>query len=152
MPVTGPPPQRHPARYFTGPKGTSRVNRGLLGSAVTGTLLALLCACGSPSTPSTGHSGITGVVVAGPQCPVEVIGHPCPPLPISATVIVTDPLGEVTTFTSDADGQFRIDLPPGTYELTTPSGNHPQLLQPVNVTVAAGTYTRVRLLLDTGIR
>jgi Carboxypeptidase regulatory-like domain len=126
--------------------------RRLLGCAVTSTLVTLLCACGTPSTPSTGHSGIAGVVVAGPQCPAEVIGHPCPPKPISATVTVTGPSGEVTTFTSDADGRFRIDLPPGTYELTTQGGNHPQLLQPVKVTVAAGTYTRVRLLLDTGIR
>jgi hypothetical protein len=115
--------------------------------------LVVLSGCGGHSAPTSRDSGITGTVVAGPQCPVEVIGHPCPPRPVSATVTVEDQAGRtMTTFTSDEQGGFRVALPPGRYRLITQRANQPQLMQPVDVTVAAGTYTRIRLFLDTGIR
>jgi hypothetical protein len=122
--------------------------------AVAGAALVVLAACGSigPSG-SQRKSGIEGVAVAGPQCPVEVVGSPCPARPVSVTLTVIDSAGGVvTTFTTSADGRFQVELTPGTYMLATRVKNGPQLLRPVTVNVKDGAYTEVRLFLDTGIR
>jgi hypothetical protein len=111
-------------------------------------------ACGTIQ-PSESHAnnGIEGQAMAAPQCPVEVVGSPCPPRPVSVAVTVVTTTGSVvTTFTTAADGRFQVSLAPGTYLLSTRVANGPQLLRPVTVTVKYGTYTEVNLLLDTGIR
>lgn len=127
--------------------------RGHAGSAIIAAILMLSCACGVHSSSFTGQNGITGIVLAGPQCPAEVIGRSCPPRAVSARVTVTNQLGRnIATFTSDTHGHFRVRLAPGTYELITTQTHQPQLLRPVRVTVKRGRYTRLRLLLDTGIR
>ena len=114
------------------------------------------CGPGTPadsSAPPAVDSGITGVTVAGPQCPVQVAGQPCPPKLVSAHVVVEDAAGrQLTAFMSDAQGRYRVALPPGEYVLV--SGNDPggPLLKPVQVTVVAGRYMDLQLMLDTGIR
>jgi len=129
------------------------VNRRIYSCAIIVAVMAVVGACRGPSRPSAEESGITGIVVAGPQCPVEVIGHTCPPRPVSATITVTDQSGKtISTFRSTPDGQFRVRLAPGTYRLVTVQANQPQLLHPVAVTVAYRRYTQLRLFLDTGIR
>jgi Prealbumin-like fold domain len=57
-------------------------------------------------------------------------------------------------FTSASDGSFRLALPPGTYRLEEVVANPgaPPSLKPVTITVSSGTYSRVVLLFDTGIR
>jgi hypothetical protein len=124
------------------------------GWVIAAVLMALLTACdGGGSSSPIEQSGIVGIVVAGPQCPVEVIGHPCPPRPVSATVTVLAESGQtVATFTSDTQGRFQVGLPPGAYKLVTRKVHQPQLLHPVRVTVESGTQTQLRLFLDTGIR
>jgi hypothetical protein len=125
---------------------------------LSGVTLVLLGGCPGVLIPSNLDSGITGTVLAGPQCPV--IGPnsrpECNDKPLVATIIVrTADLGlEVTRFTSDANGQFRVPLYPGTYELDPqpvsstgfPIG-HPQTVQ-----VVAGQFTDVTIDYDTGIR
>ena len=121
-------------------------------------VLLSLSACG-PATPGDSSappaldSGISGLTVAGPQCPVQVAGQPCPPKPVSAHVVVQDATGhELATFASDAQGRYRVALPPGDYVLA--SGGDPgfPFLKPVQVTVVAGRYVELQLMLDTGIR
>jgi hypothetical protein len=120
-------------------------------------MLVLLTACAT-RTPAPGSStsgldsGITGTAVAGPQCPVERPGSPCPPRPVSADITVRDGSGvQVTIFTTAVDGTFRVPLPPGTYTLLT-TGVALPLLQPQQVSVESGRFTEVMLELDTGIR
>jgi hypothetical protein len=98
-------------------------------------------------------SGISGLTVAGPQCPVQVAGQPCPPKPVSAHVAVQDAAGhELATFVSDAQGRYRVALPPGDYVLVSGGDSGLPFLKPVQVMVVAGRYVELQLMLDTGIR
>ena len=135
---------------------TSSRLTAVLGLAVAVLLSLAGCGPGTPadsSTPQAVDSGIAGVTVAGPQCPVQVAGQPCPPKPVSAHVVVEDAAGrQLAAFMSDAQGRYRVALPPGEYVLV--SGNDPggPLLKPVQVTVVGGRYVDLQLMLDTGIR
>jgi hypothetical protein len=116
-----------------------------------------LAGCGPATTtnasaPPALDSGISGLTVAGPQCPVQIAGQPCPPKPVSARVVVEDAAGhQLTAFTSDPQGRFRFALPPGNYVLVSNDPGGP-LLKPVQVTVVAGRYGEIQLMFDTGIR
>jgi hypothetical protein len=116
----------------------------------------------SPNTPPTG-TGITGQVVAGPQCPVQPAPGPstsppdtrCADRPVQATVQVSDAAtGRVlATVRTSPDGRYRIPLPPGHYQvqvLNPPSELGARPAPPVEVTVTG--MAEVRLFVDTGIR
>jgi hypothetical protein len=127
-----------------------------LGLALAAVLIVSGCGTATPSASSSDSSapdsGISGVTVAGPQCPVQIAGQPCPPRPVSVRVVVQDlARHEVATFNSDDQGRFRVRLPAGDYLLVT-TDPHGPLLKPEHVTVVAGRYTELSLLLDTGIR
>ncbi len=109
-------------------------------------------------TPITvGRTGVGGIAVAGPVCPVET--NPpdpaCAPRPVAgATVIGRDSTGvEVARTVTEADGSFFIALPPGTYLL------EPQPVDGLLGTadsqtgvVTDGHTTTINLDYDTGIR
>jgi hypothetical protein len=112
----------------------------------------------SPGPAASGDAGATGLritVAAGPTCPVEQVGKPCPPHPVAGAVIVIrdsngNQKGEVR---SGPDGMAVVDLPAGEYVL------EPQPVQgmmggasPMNVTVGDGGPTEVTIVYDTGIR
>jgi len=66
-------------------------------------------------------SGVSGMVTAGPTCPV-VTDPPdpsCADRPVEGAVLVVTTLAgvEVDRTTSDAHGRFALSLPPGTYRL-----------------------------------
>jgi hypothetical protein len=153
----------------SGTRAHRRSGRGWLGTI----LIVLLAACsaasnrglGSPPTGSSlappsiatatdGPSGIEGVAVADPQCPIVEPGAACPPAPVSREVAVVAEDGrELTRFRSADDGSFRVSLPPGAYTLReVVAGGQPPSLKPVSVTVPPGDYVHVVLLFDTGIR
>ncbi|MFD7444636.1 carboxypeptidase-like regulatory domain-containing protein [Streptomyces sp. NPDC059909] len=126
-------------------------------------LVALTTGCGnspavrSSSSPTLPASGVVGVVVLYPVCPVESVPaeggeNPCRAVPTEATVRVRDASDAlVATVSSGHDGRFRASLRPGTYvlEATAPGsvGCHP-----IGVTVPPGTYADVTVRCDTGIR
>ncbi|HZB01237.1 MAG TPA: carboxypeptidase-like regulatory domain-containing protein [Actinomycetota bacterium] len=111
-----------------------------------------LAACGGQGE-GDGSSGIRGRALAGPQCPVEIAGSPCPDLPFEGTVIATNvATGDVATVQTDADGRFRLSLPPGTYEVSIVSESPPPTAKPQTVQVEPGTFTAITLAVDTGIR
>lgn len=127
-----------------------------LSLCVIGGLLSSVAGCGATHSggdqPPRQFGTLRGIAVAGPQCPVEMAGHPCPPKPAAVEITVTDPAGKVvTTFRSGIDGKFSVQLPLGTYTLTSRQPRAPYLT-PVTVRVSAGSDTELRLLLDTGIR
>ena len=98
-------------------------------------------------------SGVGGRALAGPQCPVEVEGSPCPDLPWQGVVVATDEAsGEETSVTTDTDGRFELALEPGTYEVTIDAGSAPPFAESQTVTVEAGSYTEIVVSVDTGIR
>jgi hypothetical protein len=118
-----------------------------------------LAGCGAQDPgAAAGPSGVAGRVHLGPQCPVETEGDPCEDKPAAsarvtvATQLAGDPHagGEVVArTTTDADGTFRVAVPPGTYVVTAQAGMSCDL---TNVRVTSGAYAKVDTLCDTGIR
>ena len=117
-------------------------------------VFSLAAACGSddllgPDAPQ----GIDGLVLIGPQCPVQSEENPCPDLPYEATVDVRTQAGDlVTRVRSGSDGTFRIGLRAGSYRLVPESGDPFPVAQEQTVEVEAGIYASVTILFDTGIR
>lgn len=99
-------------------------------------------------------SGIAGLVLIGPMCPVVTVDDPCPDRPFAATIAVLDARGRTVCKTdSGDDGRFRVGLPPGVYELAPVNGVADlPYASPVVVTVEPGHYTQVTVSYDSGIR
>jgi hypothetical protein len=114
----------------------------------------LLSGCASMTTPSSLTTGLTGVVMRGPVTPVCRVDVPCD-APFSATFSVEQDNRRVAQFQSDPAGQFSVYLKPGTYTVV-PGTDAPIISassQRKSVTVAdSGTLTAVQLTFDTGIR
>ena len=95
-----------------------RMSVALLGAA-------LLAGCGGanslPGPPGTatslpGPPNVTGVVLAGPRCPVVTAEKPCPDTPVGdVEVTFTPPAASMSTVTvrTAADGTFSVWLAPG---------------------------------------
>jgi hypothetical protein len=133
-------------------------------------LSVLLCACSAPGGASplasptpvftlAGHPPtVTGVVTAGPVCPVE--RNPpdpsCAPRPVAGAVIVAaDTSGhEVARATTATDGSYRLVIGPGTFVITgLPVAELLGAPAPVTVTLTFPSETKkVDLQYDTGIR
>ena len=111
-----------------------------------------LTACGGGET-GDGSSGIRGQALAGPQCPVEVAGSPCPDAPWQGTVVAIDTSsGDRYSVETDDEGRFELRLAPGSYEVTIDAETSPPSAKPQTVSVAAGAFTDVTVSVDTGIR
>ena len=109
-------------------------------------------ACGGGET-GDGASGIRGRALAGPQCPVEVAGSPCPDAPWQGTVVAIETSsGDRYSVETDDEGRFELPLPPGSYEVTIDAEVSPPVAKPQTVSVAAGAFTDVTVSVDTGIR
>jgi Carboxypeptidase regulatory-like domain len=116
-------------------------------------LVAIAVASCGGAGAGDGTSGIRGQALAGPQCPVEIQGSPCPPVPYEGTVVATDvERGAEYTVDTDADGRFELPLEPGTYEVSIVSDASPPFAKPQTVTVEAGSFTEITVSVDTGIR
>lgn len=126
----------------------------------------LACGCAASAEPASSassassapsqDSGIDGRTMVDAGCPVIRLGTPCPERPLSARITVTSAAGggTVATVTSDADGRFRVALPPGTYTLHPANllGSPVPLAMPKTVNVTAGHYTTVEIPFDSGVR
>jgi hypothetical protein len=106
--------------------------------------------------PTASGSGIKGRTMVDGGCPMVRDHSPCPDRPLSARLTITGgaPERTVTETTSDADGHFRIPLPPGTYTIrpTNLTGAVAPVAQPMTVTVTSGRFTTVTIPFDSGIR
>jgi hypothetical protein len=129
---------------------------GLLALALA---VPLLAGCGDQGPGTTrDRSGVVGRVYLGPQCPVEIQGEPCPDEPSAGSVVSVakqlpgDPYaaGEVVArTTTDADGNYRVPLPPGKYVVTADAGMSCELM---DAPVSTGVHAKVDIPCDTGIR
>jgi hypothetical protein len=112
-----------------------------------------LASCGGAAGEGDGTSGIRGQALAGPQCPVEIEGSPCPDRPFEGTVVVTDTAtGAEFTVDTDSEGRFELALAPGRYEVSIVSESQPPFARPQTVDVEPGAFTRITVAVDTGIR
>jgi len=112
--------------------------------------------CAGALIPFDLDSGISGVVLAGPTCPVESPDNPdCDDRPYAASIVVKTADGRftVTRFTAGDDGRFRVPLFPGTYRLDPrPGASGFPVSSPQTVVVQSGAFTDLTISYDTGIR
>lgn len=124
-------------------------------------IIALAAACNPGGGPSPSPTvtflttGVRGVVLAGPTCPVEQAGQsPCLRYVSGATILaLSSARHELGRAVSDSAGTYFLRLPPGTYEIV------PQAVQGLmgvaaetTVTVPDGAPVQLDLQYDTGIR
>jgi hypothetical protein len=114
-----------------------------------------------------GRSGVQGLVVAGPISPVARPGEknerPLPDITVKVALLAhggskTSPQTvsptEIAQQKTNAQGQFRIALAPGVYQLTA-AFTPPKAMgfaKPLRVEVRSGKFAEATLLYDTGIR
>jgi hypothetical protein len=117
-------------------------------------LMAMVVVACANGAAGDGTSGVRGIVLIGPQCPVQTQGQPCPDVPFASEVRVLDRDGdEVARAPTGADGRFELALAPGEYtvEAALEEGGPPSAV-PQWVTVGAGMFVDVELAVDSGIR
>jgi hypothetical protein len=110
-----------------------------------------------PLPVGAGATGIGGIAVAGPVCPVETVppDPDCAPRPVAgAVLVIRDGAGsEVAHTTTEADGSFFAELPAGDYTVEPqPVEGLMGTAAALEVTVVDGIATQVQLDYDTGIR
>jgi hypothetical protein len=104
------------------------------------------------------ETGVRGVVVAGPRCPVETIPpHPdCEAQPVDGAVLLIQDAGgkEVAQATSAANGRFEVVLSPGAYRVVAqPVGGLMGTASDASFKVELGEpWTELTIEYDTGIR
>jgi len=119
--------------------------------AASGVLMAASRASGAGGEVAL-DSGIEGHIQIGPVRSVERSGVPNS-MPYQATVTVLDGQGHtVTTVTSDAQGNFRLALAPGTYTLRPESPARYPRASTRSVVVTPRRFTRVDIVYDSGRR
>jgi hypothetical protein len=121
---------------------------------IVSALVVLLAACGDRAPLSSVDSGIRGVVVSGPRCPVVTVQDPCPDLPVPGIVVrVIASDGSASKTRTDAAGQFNVAVAPGEYVLQPVVDNGgATFAKPLQVTVSDAGFVEVTLHVDTGIR
>jgi hypothetical protein len=99
-------------------------------------------------------SGIKGIVMIGPTCPVIQEGseQECSDKPFATTLKFINQFGAVSLATSSAKGDFSIGLSPGTYTINSGISTAMPSLAPVTIIVDEARYSDVTLTFDSGIR
>ncbi|MEK7187383.1 MAG: hypothetical protein AAB691_00875 [Patescibacteria group bacterium] len=112
----------------------------------------------TPTSTSTGQSGIRGMVLLGPICPVERIppDPKCAAKPYGTTLVLTSPdqARVIKTFSSDQNGKFVIQIAPGDYAIRSAAAANilPYCASNDTIHVSPGILTEVNVSCDTGIR
>ncbi len=102
------------------------------------------------------ESGIKGMVTIGPTCPVERVPQEekCKDKPYIANLRLIDSKGNIVkTFTSNADGSFKLVIPEGIYRIeNTSSALYPSFGVSDPIEVKTDFFTEVQIKFDSGIR
>jgi hypothetical protein len=104
-------------------------------------------------TQSGSETGIEGIITIDPSRPGPVRAD-APSSPLANTAfIVESQKGEITSFTTDTQGRFRMPLGPGHYKVSLKgkTGGVGRF-GPFEVDVVAGQTTKVQWRCDSGIR
>ncbi len=110
--------------------------------------------CPGETAPPNIQSGISGIVLTGPTCPVVRVDDPsCNDKPYQGDFIIKDVAGirEIARFSTDSNGRFLVYLVPDEYSIepTKPIGLR---VQAQLVEVKTGIMSDITLTFDTGIR
>jgi hypothetical protein len=120
------------------------------------TLFALAMCLGAADgqTTSPGVTGVEGTVMVSPVRPGPIRkGSESPKAPLSnAAFSVTSDNGEVTKFTTDVMGRFKILLKPGHYVVSLAENRFPKPCGPFEIRIESGKITQVEWRCDSGMR
>jgi hypothetical protein len=100
------------------------------------------------------ETGIEGVIIISPSKPGPIRADEPSSQPLANTIFVAeDQKGEVTPFTTDDQGHFRMPLAPGHYKVSL-KGKRVGIghYGPFEVDVVAGQMTKVQWQCDSGMR
>lgn len=110
-----------------------------------------LSAC--QQTPHPSDSGLEGIVMIGPMCPVMQENVPCPDQPYQASFTILTTSGKkVAQFQTDKQGRFRVNLAPGNYVLHPESPNGLPFAADTPFIVEENKFTQLEISYDSGIR
>jgi len=118
-------------------------------------LVIVAAACGGYQFPGASPSPNIGVVggrvMSVPCAPVEQVGSPCAGRPVGGLGIVYTSGDTVRSVVTDPQGNYAIELPPGTWKVTLKT--YMRIISgPTSITVAAGSNLVADYILDNGIR
>jgi hypothetical protein len=118
-------------------------------------MVLIMCAGFLPGqTQSGSETGIEGVITIDPIRPGPVRADAPSSQPLAnAVFVVESQKGEITSFTTDDQGRFRLPLAPGHYKVSLKgkTGGVGRF-GPFEVDVVAGQMTKVQWRCDSGIR
>jgi len=125
-------------------------------NALLASLVILTAACGGyqfpGGSPTPAAGTVSGRVLAVPCAAIEPADGQCVrPVPnLELNFVLRGESRTEKTFT-DANGNYSVALPPGTYAVKVKS--YMRIIGgPTNLTVGAGTSTVANYVLDTGLR
>jgi|GEM_PF-3307106 len=116
--------------------------------------VALCDSCGVAQEQAS-ESGVTGVAMLGPTCPVmtDPPDPSCADRPYQGTFEIVSRTGAGgLAVSTDASGSFSAKLAPGDYTITLVNESAMPSMSPTDFTVVAGEWTELTLSLDSGIR
>jgi hypothetical protein len=105
-------------------------------------------------TPPAGESGIEGIITISPSQPGPTRIDAPDSIPLANTAFeVKNQKGDVASFITDAQGQFRIALAPGHYSVSI-KGRKSTIgrFGPFEVDVVPGKMAKIQWKYDSGIR
>jgi hypothetical protein len=117
-------------------------------------LIVMAVSASTGQTPSAGESGIEGLITISPANPGPIRADAAASRPLAnAAFAVEKNNGEVTSFTTDDQGRFRVSLPPDHYKISL-KGRKSGIgrFGPFEADVAPGKMTNVQWECDSGIR
>lgn len=121
-------------------------------------IIATTTATTTPPSAQKINGGISGTVLLGPTCPV-MRNPPDPqcadkPYATSLEVTTVDGTKVITRFSSDTQGKFKVNVPPGEYIIRSiPTNNfYPRCGTSETIRVKLHEFTNAPVSCDTGIR
>jgi hypothetical protein len=123
-------------------------------TGMSATILSVAVAAAAIARPAPPDSGLRGIVLYGPTCPVQRPGHICE-RPVQATIVVSRTGSRLTVARtrSAPDGRFSIRVGAGRYLVKTSSGaTGYRRAQSQVVSVTAHRFTELTIRIDSGIR
>ena len=127
---------------------------GLFAFLLSSSIVLLNEAQGATMWSKKDKSGVKGIVTIGPVKPVQRVGEEnTKPFQTKMVVKTEDGSQEIMKFSSGPNGEFHIELPPGSYTIERDQGNekHPRC-EPIQVVVRPNKFSKVTISCDSGIR
>ena len=122
-------------------------------SCVVALLVAVVIPMTKAQTPTPGSSGIEGVILVSPNRPGPIRkDHPSAGPAANVEFVVKKEDARVASFTTDAEGRFRVLLPPGHYTALREDPGARIGHWRFETEVKPGEVTKVQWTADSGMR